>query len=130
MTTWLEVVHDSHKIHAIYGEEAPALRGVSLHEITIHRDGPNATLRIDLPDFPSSPPKKWIDRGLNVVQIEVSFASVHSIKLDGWTLSPVVDLSIEQQNDSVIGNTSGDSTIYITATSAVLTSISAYRDQN
>lgn len=129
MTAWLGVVHDSRKVHAIYGDEAPSLRGVSLHEVAIHRDGPNATLRVDLPTFPSNPPKKWADRGLNVVQVELSFASVSSIKVDGWTLSPVVDLSIGQQDNNIIGSTSGDSDIYIKAASAIITSISAYRDQ-
>ncbi len=127
--TWLEVVNDSRGVYSIYGDEAPSLRAVSLHELVVHRDGPRATLRFDLPEFPAVPPKKWAAQGFNVVQVELMFAGVRSINMEGWTSASVVDLSIRQEGDDAVGSSTGDTRLHVAAQSAVITSLSAYRDE-
>lgn len=128
--TWLDVLDDERGVRAIYGDEPPSLQRVTLHEVCLHRDGPRVTLRLDLPEYPSSPPKKWSTQGFNVVQIKLMFVAVVAFSIDGWSNESLVDMTLEKRDDNVRAATSaGLADLSVEAESALVSSISAYRSE-
>jgi hypothetical protein len=128
MTIWFDVLDDARGIRAIYGDDAPPLEAVVLHEITLHRDGPRVVLRFDLPAFPSRPPEKWVSQGCNVVQVQLLLSGVESVSIQGLSTHSVVDIAVAGDGRKVRVTTSGSSVIDVLALDASITSISAYMD--
>ncbi|MCU6243896.1 immunity 50 family protein [Enterobacter asburiae] len=52
----------------MFNEEEPSLYNVDIHDIVFHRDGPCISIRFNLRDYPSSPPKKWRLQKYNTIQ--------------------------------------------------------------
>jgi hypothetical protein len=69
MTDWTDLVDDPRAIRAIFAVTAPSLDQIELLEVVLHTDGPTAILRFNLAEFPIDPPKKWLERGCNTVQM-------------------------------------------------------------
>jgi len=51
---WTKLLVDAKAIDAIYSA-APSLLEARLHEVRLHQDGPRASLRFDLKDYPQQP---------------------------------------------------------------------------
>jgi len=129
MTTWLDVLDESQGIRAIFGDDLPTLRSISLHELCLHRDGPRAVLRFDLSQFPQAPPRKWSSQGFNTVQLQLMLVDVQDVSVTAWSNESVVDLSLESAGEFVVATTvSGPARITIRARTATVTSISAYQN--
>ncbi|WP_076842588.1 MULTISPECIES: Imm50 family immunity protein [Protofrankia] len=127
MASWPDVLDDPRSIQAIYDDRTPPLESVVLHEISLHRDGPRVVLRFDLPEYPTHPPKKWLNQGLNVVQIQLMLIGIRDLSLRGWSHESSVNLSLERQGDAVrVAASSGSTTINISAEAASIVSVSAY----
>ncbi|SCF18481.1 Immunity protein 50 [Micromonospora viridifaciens] len=127
MSGWVDLLSESHGIRAIYGEDLPALTSVDLHEFALHRDGPRATLRFDLPQFPKSPPKKWADQGFNVVQVQLTLVDVLHLAIVGWTTRAVLDINVERMGEVLsLRANNGPVDINIDARWLVLSHLSAY----
>lgn len=126
---WLDLIDDDRGVRAIYGDKPPALGRVVLHEVTLHRDGPRAVLRFDLPEYPTEPPRKWLDLRFNVVQIQLMLIGVHDISMSGWRNSPGVELSIERDGQGIrVVGSEGSMRIDVRADNAVIAALSAYQD--
>lgn len=126
MFTWLDNLVDARAVRAIFGATVPSLTGVVLHEVCLHRDGPRAVLRFDLPEFPEKPPRKWLEQGLDQVQIQLMLVGVRDFSMQGWSNSPVIDLSIVR-NDGITASGVGDAVhIGMSADAVLVASISAY----
>src|SRR5215212_668513 len=69
---WSSLTENPESIRAIYGDEIPSLRDIYLHELGII-NGVDLTckLRFDLKSLPSKLPSKWIQKGVNTVQIHL-----------------------------------------------------------
>jgi Immunity protein 50 len=129
VSSWVDLLSEPQGIRASYGDHVPDLTAVDLHEVILHRDGPRATLRLDLPEFPESPPRKWADQGFNVVQVDLMLVGVVCLSIDGWVTRAIVGLAVERREDVVsLRTTSGPVTINIDARALVLSRMSAYRD--
>ncbi|RKN22114.1 hypothetical protein D7147_05175 [Micromonospora musae] len=127
MSGWVDLLSESHGIRAIYGEDLPALTSVDLHELVLHRDGPRATLRFDLSQFPKSPPKKWADQGFNVVQVQLTLEDVLHLTIAGWTTRAVLDINVEPTGKVLsLRANNGPVGISIDARWLVLSHLSAY----
>ncbi|ASW01025.1 Imm50 family immunity protein [Paraburkholderia aromaticivorans] len=83
MSHWTDFLVDKRKVTFIYGEDFPSLDKVNVHDVTFHRDGPTVTFRIDLRDYPLSPPKNWVENKFNTVQIQLSCSGVRYSSLQG-----------------------------------------------
>lgn len=131
MTNWLDSLDDSRPVRAIYGDYLPSLTAVVLHEICLHEDGPRATLKIDLSEFPSRPPRKWLQEQLNTVQVELMLIGIRRLSLRGWINGPVVDLSITREEALIHVFTSSElPAIDIWSDWAMISRIAAYKSGN
>ncbi len=96
-----------------------------------NRDGPRVTLRFDLPEFPVRPPRKWMEQEANVVQVELMLIGIQRLKLQGWSHSPVVDLSVtKEQAFTRVSTAVGLVNIDIWSETAIISRISAYRTED
>lgn len=101
MANLFDCLVDARPLKAIYGQEAPLLHGVDFHALDLQRDGPRALLKIDLPEFPKSPPQKWIDAGFNRVQLKLLAVGVHRFKMDGLQRNCKLTLSLFTDGDLI-----------------------------
>ncbi|MCP1621433.1 Imm50 family immunity protein [Pseudomonas nitroreducens] len=129
MNNWLECLMSDKEIKAVYGEDIPDLKGLSFHEVAISRDGPKVSIRFDLGDFPSDPPKKWVANGFNCVQIVLAFSGVTDFEMKGWGLDNVGGIHVFRENDLVILELFGDG-LYMRLRSdfSYVEKISAYKN--
>lgn len=84
MSHWFELLVNSQSIKSIYGDETPSLKNVDVHSLLLHRDGPKLSMKFNLNEYPSSPPKKWNAQEFNTVQIVLSFLDLKSVEMSGW----------------------------------------------
>jgi hypothetical protein len=125
--SWLEAVMDDRPVRAVFGGDAPSSRSVVVHSITLHRDGPRAVLTFDLADYPSAPPQKWAAQGFGVVQVRLVLSGVESVRLDGWDVDVVGDLTLDRDGDRVdVALRSPVATFSCTAAAAYVENVSAY----
>ncbi len=86
--------------------------------------------RFDLSSFPAAPPRKWLERGDNVVQVQLMLTGVTSLSLEGASTDSRVDLTLVGDGTSVRARTAaGSTTLDIRADGALITSISAYHTE-
>lgn len=129
MSSWIDLLYKPDGIRAIYGADLPTLRSVDLHEFSLHRDGPVATLRFDLAEFPRMPPKKWADQGFNVVQVQLSLGGVQRLTVVGWETNVTIDIDVERRGDVIsLGTMNGPVGMKIEARSLILSRLSAHCD--
>ncbi|WP_105661044.1 Imm50 family immunity protein [Cronobacter dublinensis] len=84
MGSWTDVLVDKSKVSSIFKEEEPSLCNIDIHEIIFHRDGPKITLRFNLENYPSDPPKKWVLQKFNTVQLQLTALDINEVKFSGW----------------------------------------------
>jgi immunity protein 50 of polymorphic toxin system len=127
--SWLDVVSNGRGVVAVFGGEAPELRSIVVHSVTVHRDGPTVTLVFDLPDYPSAPPAKWAAQGFTTVQLVLSCVGAEEIRLTGWGTDVVGDLSIERAGDRIaVALDTPVATLTLTALAVDVQKVSAYQD--
>ncbi|TWT29159.1 hypothetical protein KOR42_55530 [Thalassoglobus neptunius] len=97
---WIEQTGHSFGIQAIFSE-LPELNSVLIHEVILHGDGPSISVRLDLNEFPTSPPQKWIDRKVNTVQITLMLLCVEDLSVRGWGIDNVGDITIQSLDDGL-----------------------------
>ncbi|MEM5343159.1 Imm50 family immunity protein [Paraburkholderia azotifigens] len=128
MLHWTDLLVDKRKLMAIYGVNFPSLDKVNVHEIIFHRDGPTVTFRVDLLEYPSSPPKKWIENEFNTAQIRLSCSDVKYSSLHGWNhTSFVASIGLNRDGDLITLALNGDGlSVCIKSSFLDVSSISAY----
>lgn len=131
MTTWLDALDDDRGVRAIYGNKIPPLGPVKIHEVSMHNEGPRVMLRFDLTDYPENPPKKWVDQGFNVVQVQLMLVGILDFSLQGWSHDSTIDLSLKKEGKVVrVAGFAESIRMIIISEAALITSISAYRIEN
>ncbi len=105
---WTKCLGNARTIEAIYALP-PSLSQVRVHELRCHQDGPRITIRLDLNEYPSNPPEKWLLNGYNRVQMSLSLINVSSIQIAGWSSDNIGDMVLDMIDSvvrlSFIGNT-------------------------
>ncbi|MFB7246827.1 Imm50 family immunity protein [Streptomyces populi] len=71
-------------LRSLYGR-IPRLAGIRVRSVNLNWRGPTVTLRVDLPSFPESAPREWVDAGFDTVQCQFQFLAVEGISLADWT---------------------------------------------
>jgi Immunity protein 50 len=131
MTDWTDLLDDPRAIRAIFGDAAPSLDQIELLEVVLHTHGPTAIIRFNLAAFPIDPPKKWLERGCNTVQVRLQAIGVLAVEVQGLVTSPVLNLEIRREGEAlrVTGSTE-DMSVDITTEWLAITgdSVSAYTD--
>jgi hypothetical protein len=113
--SWISLLDGSHFLSLLFPGEPPSLESVELHEIKLESDGPVVRLRFDLPDFPASPPRKWVDQKFNVVQVEIMGIGVRSISLNGWSHNNIASIRLTKEGSEIQLRVRGD-TVVVDAT--------------
>ena len=78
----------------------PKLDGISLHEISVNRDGPTLTIRFDLTDFPDKPPEKW-HPAYNTAQMTLSLFGIEGLSLSGFKDTEIGNLHLTQNKNKI-----------------------------
>ncbi|ELY2798376.1 hypothetical protein SNN58_003269 [Cronobacter dublinensis] len=128
MGSWTDVLVDKIKVSSIFKEEEPSLYNIDIHEIIFHRDGPKITLRFNLENYPSDPPKKWVLQKFNTVQLQLTALDINEVKFSGWEKTNYnLDLNISKCDDLIVISARDDVfCLYIKASYLSVSSISAY----
>ena len=129
---WLRVVDSAGRLQFFFGESEQHSSVVSVQEIVAHRDGREVRIRLDLEEYPESPPAKWVKAGNNVVQLVVSMIEVESLELNG--LARTMNLSVVAERDADVGlvrlTMSSDAVRFeATARFVHVASVSGYRNE-
>jgi len=96
MAHWTDLLDDARAIRAIFGDAPPSLRGVDLHEVVVSWDGPSVSLRLDIAEFPPSPPSKWAK--FNTVHLSLGAVGVEALTMsDVLPRRDPVDLDIRRE---------------------------------
>ena len=101
---WLTLVEDTQSIRAIYGDQTPELRKINLHEIKIVNGLEiNCNLRFDLNKLPENLPEKWVAKGVNTVQLDISLVTSDIIffKTSGGDIIGNIDIVSIENGKSV-----------------------------
>lgn len=102
MTNWIEFLVNSQPIKAIYGDCTPSLNNVDVHSVIFNRDGPTVSIKLNLNEYPTKPPKKWEVQKFNTVQIVLSFLGVKSINMSGWVYTNYsMNLVVSRKNELI-----------------------------
>jgi hypothetical protein len=80
-------------LYSLYGH-VPHLSGVRIRSVNLNWRGPTVTLRVDLPSFPDSAPREWIDAGMDTVQCQLQFLAVENLSLTTWDPPAVGDIEM------------------------------------
>ncbi|TEW43037.1 Imm50 family immunity protein [Psychromonas algicola] len=126
---WTKFLIDSSKISAIYSDKLPLLESTVLHDVVLSRDGPKLILRLDLFEFPESPPQKWVKLGFNRVQIQLTALNIQNLKIEGLGTECMCNISIHSENKVLFIKILGEEIkIEFTSEFLILNKISAYLD--
>lgn len=107
MKSWTDYLVDTRYIDSIYHKDKPNLNNVDIHEVIFHRDGPKISIRMNLNEFPVSPPAKWIAQKFNTVQIILTFVDIEDVSMSGWVdTNYIANITIEQVNGRICVNVS------------------------
>lgn len=98
--SWTQHLGNKLPIEAVYSQ-TPSLRNVRLHEIRLHQDGPQVSLRLDLNEFPDKPPRRWTAEGFNRAQLTLVLIDVSKFEMEGWNRDNIGDLAIEERDGNV-----------------------------
>ncbi|WP_165857446.1 Imm50 family immunity protein [Marinobacter sp. JSM 1782161] len=130
MASWLSHITNANGIKSIYGESLPSLSNCVIHEVTFHRDGPRAMLRIDLPDYPKTAPEKWKASECNTVQINLMAVAISVSELRGWNTDGKVNIEVGQADieKTILAHSNDGLILKIQAKSLFITEITAYRN--
>ncbi|QDY40897.1 hypothetical protein D8B20_02815 [Candidatus Pantoea soli] len=87
---------------SIYGDCTPSLNNVDVHSVIFKRDGPTVSIKLNLNEYPTKPPKKWEVQKFNTVQIVLSFLGVKSINMSGWVYTNYsMNLVVSRKNELI-----------------------------
>ncbi|AVF33731.1 Imm50 family immunity protein [Rahnella sikkimica] len=128
MKPWTDYLVNSKYIDSIYHKDKPSLHNVDIHEVIFHRDGPKISIRMNLNEFPVSPPPKWVEQKFNTVQIILTFVDIYDVSMSGWVdTNYIANLTIEKSNEKVCLNVrSANLNLGIKASFIDIESITAY----
>ncbi|MEW2115875.1 Imm50 family immunity protein [Streptomyces sp. NPDC005474] len=84
---------NSGALRSLYGNISN-LSGVRIRSVNLNWRGPTLRLRIDLPTFPVSAPREWIDAGMDTVQCQFQFLAAENISLTAWDPPTVGDVEM------------------------------------
>ncbi|MEU0252231.1 Imm50 family immunity protein [Streptomyces sp. NPDC006184] len=128
--SWASLLHNSEGIVAIYQGAPPDLAGVHVHEVVLHEDGPNLSLRLDLPRYPDSPPRKWVAKGFNTVQVEISLGGIKTVTLNGFGTHVTADIELSKRETVTLDVVSPETHISATADVVFISKLTAYSNQS
>ncbi|NHD18471.1 MULTISPECIES: DUF2247 family protein [unclassified Actinopolyspora] len=100
--SWLDLVDSTEGVRAIYGYHAPRLGGARVDETYLKNGRNSVDLRFDMPDLPTTMPKKWAQRGADTLHLHITFSDVESLVIRGQSSRKIVDLDIDPLEGNIL----------------------------
>lgn len=127
MTMWIELLENDKAIKHIF-KKSPQLTGVKLYEINVREVEPQLILRLDLNEYPESPPKKWERIKANTVQIKLGLSEVSDLVMANWSVDNIVDIKFTPSGSGFLLQIDGSCNFSCKAQHITLNDISAYQN--
>ncbi len=86
-------------------------------------------MRLDLNEFPDNPPRKWVLRKVNRVQLTLVLIDIDAFQMNGWSLNNFGELTLERCDKGILVKFTGKSLrINCTARFLDVEKIAGYHD--
>jgi hypothetical protein len=95
---WYQLTENPMAISQLY-QEVPALTNVLVKNINLSYSGPTLTIDMDLPRFVDNPPARW-QKEYNAAHIQLELCSIDNLRLDGWTVEPILCITMKQKGEN------------------------------
>jgi Immunity protein 50 len=95
---WYEHAHNPEAITSIFSI-APTLEKARLIGLNLCPQNGEATLSIQLLEFPDNPSPRWSGKGFNVVQVQINCFCVGSLEISGWERDDIISIQVERSQD-------------------------------
>src|ERR1700748_3606887 len=100
---WNQYLLDDRSLKAIYGEDLPNLERVSLYEIKIVNGADlDCILAFNLATLPHTLPRKWIDKGVNTVRVDLNLIAAEVTYFESSGGDQIGNIIISQQGDRIL----------------------------
>lgn len=114
------------ELEQFYGGLLPDFAHVEVHNIKVDLDKSNITLRVDLEQLPTTPPKSWGDRRYTNFQIIFELLDIEDFCLIGWAWEPLGSMEIVESDDRIRVRFSPVPEVEIVARSMSILKLSPY----
>lgn len=86
-------------------------------------------MRLDLSEFPDNPPRKWVLRKVNRVQLTLVLIEIDAFQMKGWSLNNLGELTFERCDENILVKFTGEALlINCTARFLDVEKIAGYHD--
>lgn len=99
--SWFEDIDDAGFLRSLFPKAPRGRDGFHVHEVVVSREGPTVRIRLDLPDYPVSPPRKWVEAGYDTVSLTLMAIGVHSLSLEGIDVDMCCSLVIAKSESGI-----------------------------
>jgi hypothetical protein len=123
---WIDSFDFKEKVLSVY-QGCPSLDDAYLHEVKLHQDGPHCTLRFNLRDYPNAPPKEWLEKGYNTVQLTMQLWGLKTIEIRGFSTENYVNIHFDRFDQQFKFSVTGTTNISGVADFAMIEKLSAYK---
>jgi hypothetical protein len=103
MNDWLDLLppKDAIPLRAVYGETRPTLQNVEITKFTVRTFGRSLILRINFAEFPAVPPKKWVIKQVDTVEIELRLLGLTSLHIEGISTKKTTNIELSRQGSQI-----------------------------
>lgn len=102
---WYELAENPRAITELYSD-VPLLQSVRLVAVHLLRDGPQMTIKMNLPRLPDIVPNRWKLQRYNDIQMQLDFWGIQSLHIAQWSVEDQVEIhigvTVEKQIDLII----------------------------
>jgi hypothetical protein len=124
---WTALLTNPRQIN-LYYSQAPDLSKVSIHEVSLNREGARLALRFELAEYPDNPPPKWVLNRFNRAQCTLQLYGVYAVTIDGWAHMLQGSLRLSKEESGIhLSFTDGQHSINGSGQFLVLEEISGYQ---
>jgi tellurite resistance-related uncharacterized protein len=95
---WSQYLQNKEALEKTYGELS--VNSLIVHRVKLNENGSTLTIEADLPEFPESPPQKWVEREANTAQIELDFIFCEEILIKNFTYENIIVLEVLQLKEN------------------------------
>ncbi len=106
--SWHELSRNPLAITHLY-DAVPPLHGMEVVSIRLLREGPVLRMEMDFPRFADHRPERWNPQW-NTVAIQLDFWGIEDLKIDGFSVNPVLNFTVEKAAADLLVRASDEST--------------------
>jgi hypothetical protein len=126
---WVDLVHWSQGVRAVFGPRSPSLNGIELREARFV--GHSLRLDFDLADYPEEPPPKWRAKSADTVRLMLDASPMQDLLVTRWGTCGRADLTLTRHDGLIDLMLEGRGVrLSMTTETVCLLSMSAHTDED